>query len=85
MRGESKPCITFTKEQLERLVPLLQEQLAGQFDLIATGLEARLLLNFITERLGEYYYNQGVQDAITMMSQKLDDVYLLVRLIDEDS
>ena len=79
-RGERKPCVEFSKEQLERVIPLIQEQLSERFELEATGLEAKLLLSFVTEKLGEYYYNQGVQDAITLMSQKLDDVYLLMRI-----
>jgi uncharacterized protein (DUF2164 family) len=38
-------------------------------------LAARLLLDFITEKLGPTFYNQGVQDSYQYMAQKLEDLF----------
>lgn len=83
MKSKKKKLIEFTREQLEDIVPDVKEHIEDVLDAEATDLKARLTLNFVTERLGDYYYNQGVEDAIAAMSQKLEDVYLLMRLRDE--
>lgn len=66
--------IDFSKEEKATLVHKLQlyftEELAqdiGQFD-------AEFLLDFISRELGSYYYNQGLYDAQTALSAKLDDI-----------
>jgi uncharacterized protein (DUF2164 family) len=38
-------------------------------------LAARLMLDFITEKLGPNFYNLGVQDSYRFMSQKLEDLF----------
>ncbi|WP_404329874.1 DUF2164 domain-containing protein [Mesobacillus maritimus] len=38
-------------------------------------LAARLMLDFITEKLGPHFYNLGVQDSYRFMSQKLEDLF----------
>ncbi|MBC7667541.1 MAG: DUF2164 family protein, partial [Gemmatimonadaceae bacterium] len=36
-------------------------------------LQVGFLLDFISEQMGPYYYNQGVQDAQQLFRDKLDD------------
>jgi uncharacterized protein (DUF2164 family) len=38
-------------------------------------LAARLMLDFITEKLGPTFYNLGVQDSYQYLSQKLEDLF----------
>lgn len=38
-------------------------------------LAARLMLDFIIEKLGPNFYNLGVQDSYRFMSQKLEDLF----------
>jgi len=38
-------------------------------------LAARLMLDFITQKLGPNFYNLGVQDSYRFMSQKLEDLF----------
>lgn len=38
-------------------------------------LSAELFLNFITEKIAPFFYNQGIRDAHQYMSEKLEDLY----------
>lgn len=40
-------------------------------------LAATLLVDFLTEHIGPVFYNQGIQDAILFMNDKVDDLYSL--------
>lgn len=66
--------ITFSKEQKEVLVQKIQlyfdqelDQKIGQFD-------AEFLLDFISEEMGSFYYNQALLDAQAIIDKKLDDI-----------
>lgn len=66
--------IKFSKEEKAAMVRKLQlyfseelRQQIGQFD-------AEFLIDFISEELGAYYYNRGLQDAQTVLAAKLEDI-----------
>ena len=40
-------------------------------------LAAELLLDFMIEKVGKVIYNQGIKDAHTFMSEKVEDLYAL--------
>ncbi len=42
-------------------------------------LAAELLLDFFTDKVAPYFYNQGVKDAHKYMLDKLEDMYGLER------
>jgi len=73
--------IEFTSQQKEVIIHKLQgyferelEQELGQFD-------AEFLLDFLSEQLGSYYYNKGLQDARDVFEERLkaidDDLYAI--------
>jgi uncharacterized protein (DUF2164 family) len=39
------------------------------------GFEAEFLIDFFAKELGGYFYNQGLQDAQLLLSEKFDEVY----------
>ena len=66
--------IEFSKEEKEVLVEKFKKyfelelnQEIGQFD-------AEFLIDFVSENLGSYYYNRGLQDAQIAIRSKLDDI-----------
>ncbi len=73
--------IAFEKPDREAMADALQRHLLKEFDLEIGGLEAEMLLEFFAERIGVFYYNQGLKDALAVASRKLDmvadDVYAL--------
>lgn len=66
--------IKFSHKQKNDIVEEIQKyfekelaQEIGQFD-------AEFLLDFFSEKVGSYYYNQGVNDARTILDDKLDTI-----------
>lgn len=43
-------------------------------------LAAELLLDFFSEKIATYFYNQGIRDAHKYMSDKLDDMFGLEKI-----
>lgn len=43
-------------------------------------LAAELILDFITDKIAPYFYNQGISDAHKYMSEKLEDMFGLEKL-----
>jgi len=54
-------------EQIQKYFDKELEQDIGQFD-------AEFLLDFFTEKVGGYYYNQGLNDARAILDDKLDTI-----------
>ena len=65
--------IEFNKQKRDALVYKLTRYLAKELDCEASPLQAGFLLDFISEQMGPYYYNQGVQDAQILFREKLED------------
>lgn len=66
--------IEFSKAEQEVIVDKLQlyfkEELAqeiGQFD-------AEFLLDFFSQEIGPYYYNRGLQDARSVLTNRLEEI-----------
>ncbi len=57
------PKIDLDKDTRAKLTDGLSRYLRDELDLEVKGFDAQFLLDFITERLGPYYYNQGLHDA----------------------
>lgn len=66
--------INIASQEKEQLVSKLQhyferelEQELGQFD-------AEFLLDFFSKELGAFYYNQGLYDAQTIVSDRVEQI-----------
>lgn len=44
--------------------------------------KANMILEYFADRLGAYYYNQGLYDAISFMSEKTDELFGLEKPIE---
>ena len=66
--------IEFNKQKRDVLLSKLTRYLDRELDCEASPLQAGFLLDFISEEMGPYYYNQGVQDAQALFREKLEDV-----------
>ena len=74
--------IALSKEQKENAKEKLKEYIEENFELKIGNLQAEIFLDFITENIGIYYYNKSVADALSFMTERIDDMYLLMK--DED-
>jgi len=50
----------------------LRAYLKDELDFEIGGLDAELLLDFLAERLGPRFYNQGLRDAATALAKRMD-------------
>ncbi|MDR2903137.1 MAG: DUF2164 domain-containing protein [Clostridiales bacterium] len=76
---KKEPVIRLNKEEKEDAKELLKAYLSEHFDLEIGNLPSEMLLDFITEKIGGYYYNRAVEDAIGFMAEKTEDLYLLMK------
>ena len=65
------------KADREAIVRALKAHLKDELDVEIGGLEAEFLLDFMAERLGPHFYNDGLRDARAALAKR-------VELIDED-
>lgn len=70
-----KPRIQLSKEDKELMIRKIKEFFLKERDEEIGDLAASLLLDFIVENFAATFYNQGIQDCIVFMKDKLDDLY----------
>ncbi len=66
--------ISFSKEEKEQLVPLLQAYLEKEMGCDAGRFETEFLLDFIAKECGGLIYNQALADAHTLLAKRLEDI-----------
>lgn len=71
--------IPLTKEQKTKAALKIKEYIAENFELDIGNLQAGFFLDFITKNIGIYYYNQAVSDSMSLITEKIDDMYLLMK------
>ncbi len=79
MKRNNSNNIIISKETSEEIAYDLFAYLNNDLDIEITSLQSILLTDFITEKLGRHYYNQGVTDSIDLMKDKTDDLYLIMK------
>ncbi len=72
--------LKLTKEEKSDAVPLLKKYIEENLDIEkVSDLSTSLFIDFITEKLGRYYYNMGIADAIKYMGERVEDLCLLMK------
>ena len=74
-----KETFQLTKEQKEKAVAKIKKYVLENYDAEIGNLQAEIFLDFISEHIGVYYYNIGVADSMSFMSDKIEDFYLLMK------
>ena len=64
--------IELAKDTRDALARALSRYLKDELELEVKGFDAVFLLDFITERFGPHFYNQGLYDAQALLAKKLD-------------
>ena len=65
--------ITFSKEERTDIARRIQDYFADELDQEIGLIPAEMLLTFMAEEFGKYYYNQGLHDAQAVLASKMDD------------
>lgn len=69
------PEIKLTKEQKNQAILDIKEYFSCERDEELGDLAAGMILDFITDKMGRYFYNQAVTDVQKYMGEKLEDLY----------
>jgi uncharacterized protein (DUF2164 family) len=64
--------VQFSQAEKSLLIDKLQRYFSQELDQELEQFDADFLLDFFTKELGAIYYNRGLFDAQTLMSQKLE-------------
>jgi uncharacterized protein (DUF2164 family) len=66
--------IELPREAADAAAKALSKYLKAELDVEVSGFDAVFLVDFITERLGPHYYNQGLYDAQAILLKKADEL-----------
>ena len=66
--------LKFDKDQRAAIVGKIQRYFVDELDSEIGAIPAEQLLNFFTDTVGAFYYNQGLADAQAVFAKSLDDV-----------
>jgi uncharacterized protein (DUF2164 family) len=66
--------IKFEKEERAAIVSRIQRYFVDELDSEIGAIPAELLLNFFTEQIGPFYYNQGLGDAQAVLGRLVDNI-----------
>jgi uncharacterized protein (DUF2164 family) len=66
--------IKFEKDERAAIVSRIQRYFVDELDSEIGTIPAELLLNFFTEQIGPFYYNQGLADAQGVLARMVDNI-----------
>lgn len=66
--------IEFTQQQKILLVSEIQKYFDKELNQDIGDFDAEFLLDFFSEKVGGYYYNQGLNDARALLDEKLETI-----------
>ncbi len=66
--------IKFSKKQLETITTEIQSYFEHELNQEIGQFDAEFLLDFFSEVVGKYYYNQGLQDAQAVIIKQLENI-----------
>lgn len=66
--------VKFDKEQKEIILSKLKKYCEGELDLELGQFEAEFFLDFISDNIGNHYYNKALADAQYIVTQRTMDM-----------
>jgi len=77
----------FSRKLKDELIEKIKLYFSTEFEQELGSFEAEFLLDFFSENMGPYYYNQGIRDVQTHLAGYLeninDKIYELVKVVDD--
>lgn len=70
-----KQTFKLSGEQKQKMIGMIQDYFENEVKEPMGNLSAMLLLEFIIENLAPQFYNMGVEDSHTYLTEKLDDLF----------
>jgi uncharacterized protein (DUF2164 family) len=76
--------IKLDKEVKAEVVGKLQKYFTEELQQEIGGFEAEFLLDFFSEQVGNYYYNQGLADSLKAFEHKIEEFGDLIYQLEKD-
>ena len=70
--------IELDSQQKSEAVEKIKRYMSDQLDTDIGQFDAEFLMDFFAEQIGVYFYNQGLQDANTLLASKMEDMQHLL-------
>ena len=77
--------INFDKAQKAFLVQKIQRYFEAELDQDIGDFDAEFLLDFFSQNVGSYYYNQGLEDAQTAIAAQIDYINESIESLTQDT
>lgn len=75
--------ITFSRDELDRIVAKVKKYFNDELDHDIGAFEAEFLIDFFAKEMGAHFYNQGLQDAHQLFSEKSDELGYLIQELEK--
>jgi len=66
--------IEFDESQTSEIVAKIKDYFRRELDQEIAQFDAEFLLDFFSQEVGAYYYNRGLEDARTILEEKLESI-----------
>jgi uncharacterized protein (DUF2164 family) len=63
-----------SQQQLQQLAPALQQYLSNELQVDVGAFDAQFLLDFVAAQIGRQIYNQALEDAQQVLSQRMESL-----------
>lgn len=82
-RQEFMKRVEFSGLEKKAIVEHIQTYFSAELDHEIGNLGAEMFLDFISEKIGVYYYNRGLTDAQVVVTKKMDDIVEAIFAIEQ--
>ncbi len=66
--------VEFSKEAKEDILGMIQTYASEELDRELSGLESQLFLDFLSDKIGPYFYNRALNDARLKIQERMDGI-----------
>lgn len=66
--------IKFSREEKEQIIPKVKMYLHEELNVEIGNFDAEFLLDFFSEEIGSFFYNRGLNDAIDVLDNRMEEV-----------
>lgn len=76
--------IKFSKEEKALLIPKIKMYVNDELSTEIGNFDAEFLLDFFSEEVGVYFYNRGIQDSLTMLESRMEEVKESIYVLEKE-
>ena len=75
--------VTLGRDKIDQITAKIKHYFNQELDQDIGSLQAEMLLEFLSKEVGAHYYNQGLQDAQTLFSDKVEELSYVIQELEK--